>query len=679
MPLTPHELALRRFQKGKDALNEFHQLAIEDKEFKCGKQWPSEIKAEREATGRPCLTLNTIPVFTDQISNSNAMNKPRIRVVPNGNGADEETAKVLNGIIRHIQNNSNAKNAYNTAFSDTVDTGLGGFTMDVDYIKEDSMKQDVFINRIRNNLAIIPDPSAQKLDYSDREWQFVEYSYDKDAFQEEYPDREITCLDTENSFQTSWYGEQVRVAEYYYKEYTPDTLYLLADGNAIYKSVYDKQIEEILEKEPEFIPPEIVDQRPTKRKKVKWALMDGAGFIEEADLLWCDIPVVIMLGEEDDIAGKQHLQGKVRRLKDPQQELNFWSSAETEGVALMPKPKWVAAKGSFKSNQREWDESNTNLKSTLEYDIVEGPDGQVMPAPQFVTFNSVPMGADRLSSKSVDTIKFLSGVSDPSLGLLSQERSGVAVKALQSKTDVGTYEYTEHQIVALEYAGRLLVDIIPKIWDTPDEIVRIMEEDGTITKQQINKTNVRRDANGMPVESPYQLNQGTYDVVIEVGADFHTKREQNREYLIEFAKAFPGFAETFPDLVAKDMDFNSAQEMVERIQYVLEQKYPGMIKSKDGKINPAQFMALVQKSQKMQQAIQELSAQLNDQAAERQTKMVIANADNQTKLAVAQINAGNKVETTVIKANADLQEKIIQEESEMNKLVYHTQQKVPDL
>ena len=60
---------------------------------------------------------------------------------------------------------------------------------------------------------------------------------------------------------------------------------------------------------------------------------------------------------------------------------------------------------------------------------------------------------------------------------------------------------------AIRQAGRILVQYIPAIYDTP-RVVRIIGEDGTEEMRQVNQPVIEKDEQGNPVERIYDLGLG---------------------------------------------------------------------------------------------------------------------------------------------------------------------------
>ncbi|MBK7892894.1 MAG: hypothetical protein IPJ84_19180 [Bdellovibrionales bacterium] len=118
------EIARARFDLAAEAEREVRELALEDLKFGAGEQWDLRDKDQRELDRRPCLTINRLPQFIRQIVNDQRQNRPSVKVSPVDDKADIETAKILQGIIRHVENSSDADVAYDTAFDSAVRTWL---------------------------------------------------------------------------------------------------------------------------------------------------------------------------------------------------------------------------------------------------------------------------------------------------------------------------------------------------------------------------------------------------------------------------------------------------------------------------------------------------------------------------------------------------------------------------
>src|SRR5215467_746999 len=81
-------LARERFKIVVDAESKERKERLDDLKFATGEQWPQETKRVRDASNRPCLTINRYPAVKGQIVNEQRAQRPTTVVKPVGNGAD---------------------------------------------------------------------------------------------------------------------------------------------------------------------------------------------------------------------------------------------------------------------------------------------------------------------------------------------------------------------------------------------------------------------------------------------------------------------------------------------------------------------------------------------------------------------------------------------------------------
>ena len=98
-----HE-AKAKFTLASDGESDNREAYEEDIRFsRHEEQWPADVLKQREAEGRPCLTISKLNAFSRQVVNDARQNKPSIKVHPADSGADPDTAEVINGLIRNIE------------------------------------------------------------------------------------------------------------------------------------------------------------------------------------------------------------------------------------------------------------------------------------------------------------------------------------------------------------------------------------------------------------------------------------------------------------------------------------------------------------------------------------------------------------------------------------------------
>lgn len=549
------EEALEQWRIAVDAESENRQDALDDKRFaKLGgkHQWPEKVYEDRKAENRPCLTINRMPQFLKQVINDQRMNKPSITVRPVDDQGDIQLAHIYQGLIRNIEVSSNADNAYDVAFDDAVTMGFGFFRIVTEYAHESTFEQDIKIKPVYNAFTVHLDPS----DWFKPQYGFVTEMVKRPSFKAKYGfDPKPVPSTGVGTAMEGWYDDDmIQVAEYWRIEEKKKRLLMLSDGATVYADKFDQNLMAqygiTVKRERDVMCPEVK----------QWLLTGQELVSDKNDWVGKYIPIIPVVGECIDIEGKKHRMGLIRHAKDPQRMFNFWRTASTELVALAPKAPWVGAVGQFDTESDKWEKANIKSYSNLAYDVVDGA-----PPPQRQPFAGVPAGALQEALNASDDMKSVMGIHDASLGAKSNETSGRAIMARQREGDVSTFNFMDNFATqSLAHAGRILLDLIPKIYDT-ERVVRIIGPDDEPETVAINKHFMQPDGKA----GYYDLSIGKYDVVVKVGPSFTSQREEVRNAMLEFIRVYPQSAPVLGDLLAKNMDWPEADKIAQRLQALL--------------------------------------------------------------------------------------------------------------
>lgn len=608
--------ALKRFNTAVEAENSNREHMLDDLKFRAGEQWPTNVKQERDIAKRPCLTINRIPQYIRQVTNDARQNRPQLKIIATDDST-EEVAEILEGLCRQIQVGSDAGIAYDTACDAQVTMGRGYFRVITDYVDENSFDQEIKIKRIKNAFTVYFDPGAIEPDYSDAKWCFVVSDMQKDEFKEAYPDSQMLSQDLSSigDNEKDWMGEDyIRVAEYFYVEEKEETLYLLSNG----KTTIVKPDESLLQQ----MNLTIKDKRLTTTRKVCWSLITAVEELDHKDWAGKFIPIIPVLGDDFDIDGRTEIMGLVRGAKDPQRMSNYWETAMTEAVALAPKSPWVAAEGQIEGYEAIWQNSNTSPYSVLPYKPTTIA-GVAVPPPQRNSVETPIQAMAQARQSAIDNIDATTGIYRDKRAQESNAISGKAIIARQKQGDISTFNFIDNLSRSIRHLGRILLDLIPKIYDAP-RIVRITHADQTTEAVQINAPFQKKEM-GEAVQKIYDVRTGKYDVEVDIGPSFATKRQEKADAMQSLAQAYPPLMDKAGDLMVKAMDIPDADQIAERI------KPPGI----DDEV-PPQAKAQMQQ---MMQLIKQMTGELNKQYAksafkemELASKERIANANNETKL-----------------------------------------------
>jgi hypothetical protein len=561
-------------------------------------QWPDEVRSEREADGRPCLTINRLPQFVRQVTGDIRRMNPAIKILPADNEANEDVAEIIEGMTRHIQSVSDASSVYEWAAECAAACGIGWFRVVTDWEDSETFNQEIRLKPIRNPLSVYWDPLSEMPTREDAEWVFITSDMRMEDFKEAYPDAQPIDAQQDNQINgiTNWYNSNsIVIAEYFWKEPVVRELSLLANGTVVEG------------KAPAAL--NIVRKRKVTTHKVMWAKISGKDILEGPQEVPCRyIPLVCVPGEEWQVGDRTFRSGVIRFAKDPQRLYNYWRSAQTELVALQPKAPFLVTVKQVQGLEEFWNDANNSNRPYLPYH----PD-ELAGMPQRAQPPVASQGMMAEISLAAEDLKATTGVYDAALGNKSNETSGVAIRQRQMESDLATSIYADNMAKAVELAGRIIVDMIPKVYDTK-RIVRIIGADDSEQMVPINGLM-------QTIEGPMPINdvtKGKYAVKIAVGPNYSTMRQEAAESMMAFVQAFPAAAPVVGDLIAKNMDWPGADQFAERLKSLLP---PGVIKPEDMTPEEQQAQAQAMQAQQMQMQMQQQAMQ-----AELQLKMMEAEA-----------------------------------------------------
>lgn len=611
--------ARARFALAEEAERELRDVQLDDLRAISGDQWPAGVKAMRDADGRPCLTTNRLPQFIRQVSNDARQNRPQIQVNPVDSDGDPETAEIIQGLIRHIEYDSNADQAYDCAYESAAQCGIGWIRLLTEYSDPLSFDQDIKIKRIRNPHSVLIDPNAKEADRSDMQWAFMVDFLTREEFETLYPQSEVA-----KGGQSGWElarqqapqwmeGKGIRVCEYFEKTFKPGVLCLLDSGETVLKA----QV-------PEGAV--VVRERQTQIPTVTWSKITGTEILEQTEWPSQWIPLVPVLGSELEVDGKLILEGVIRHAKDSQKMLNVWVSAETEAIGLAPKSPWLVAEGQLEGYEKVWRTSNSKNHAYLTYKPTSSA-GQPVPPPQRVFGEANVQALTNARLQAQDDLKSLVGIYDSALGARSNETSGLAIRARQNQASTAHYHLMDNLVRAMRQIGRIIVDLIPKIYDA-QRVVRIVGDEGEQRLVTINAPT--EDKGEMRI---YDLGVGKYDVTVSSGPSYQTKRQEAVASMLQLAQAYPPITQIAGDLMVGAMDWPGAKAISQRLKKLL----PPEVQDEQEKPQiPPQLQAQLAQSgqmvEQLTQALNDVQDKLDSKTLEIESKERIAAMQAQVEL-----------------------------------------------
>jgi len=615
--------ARERFRRCEEWESYFRRLFIDDIRFANADpdnkfQWPTTMFNDRTNAGRPALTINKTRQHNLNIINDAKMNKPGIKYRAAGNGATAEAARIWDGIARHIEYQSNAQAHYDIATTFQVNAGLGYLRVMTDYVDDNSFDQDIYVCSIPDPLTVYLDPDARGPVKEDARFGFIFEDLPKEVFDQKYP-RYVQYAGA-SSFgpDFGWSNEDhVRVAEYFEAEDVEDFL-LLTEGDAGPVTLLESDVKRLDPKNP-LLTDRQTRRRPITRRQINYHFIVGNHVVEEEEKVWIGqtIPIIPVIGEEVIIDGVMDRKGHTRALKDPQRMYNYWASAAVEYGALQSKTPWIVGVESVEGYETYWASANTQNHAYLPYKSV-GDDGKPLPPPTRVEPPvPSPVALKGMEIANVE-MQMVSGQYENQLGQQGNERTGKAIAERQRQGDRATYHYIDNLALAIRQVGKIILDLVPKVYDT-NRVISILAENNESLEVKLDPQ--LKQAHALEVNENQEvigrvLNPGigTYEVMADVGPGYATRREEAFNALTLILTQNPALSGIIGDIMFRAGDFPMAEEAAERLKRMVPPQALGQGPTQNEQMLMAQL-------QQMQEALKQSLDELAKEKGKAQARL----------------------------------------------------------
>jgi len=337
-----------------------------------------------------------------------------------------------------------------------------------------------------------------------------------------------------------------------------------------------------------ILPPEerTYQEQDELSEEIEWFKIAGNRIIDKKPWLGQYIPIVRLVGTETVIDGIWDCKGHTRALLDPQRIYNINSSANVEFGALQTKSPIMAPMDAVEGFEEYYNNANTTNAAWLPYNHVDG-EGNPIPAPSRMQAPvSSPAYVEQMKIAQ-EEMMMVSGQYQAQMGQNENAKSGVAINARQRQGDRATYHFIDNQAIAIRYTGRILIDLIPKIYDTK-RVMRIEAKDNTIMNVTIDpnaeQPYQKVDNGGQPpatdntqqiIDIVFNPNVGKYVVQSDTGPSFATRRQEAFNALTQIAAQNKEFMGIAGDILWKVADFPEAQVLAQRWRKIIPPNITG--------------------------------------------------------------------------------------------------------
>ena len=635
--------SLKRFKITADAESKWRKQALEDLRFSIGTgQWDENVKANREIEGKPCLTINRAPAFLRQYTGEERQHRPAMLVSPVGGGANVKTAKIHQGVLRHIEVVSVADVTYDNAYDMMMRIGGCPWRVLTDFVNERSFDQEPRIASIENALAYYGSPVRQP-DGTDPLWAHVIRDYSKEDYEAEFGKTPMVTLEfptTTGNAAPQWVTKNgARVAEYWWIELKSKTLCLLDDGSTKLKDELEEEDKE-----------RVVQERDTVIRQVHCVKHDAMTVLSKHEWLGKYIPFPEVNGVRLNVNGEIYRAGMVRDYRDAQRIYDFMVTRQVEQVDLVSKdPLWVPIDNAqFGEDYRQMNRKNFSHLFFKARD----ENGNELPMPQRAG-REAPIQAMAEVIKQADyDMKSVIGIYGSSLGeeAGASQESGFAIMARQQQTDTGAVTWHDNLNRAIMWQGKILLDLWPKLINTA-RLMRIINPDDSVKHAAIfNSQNGTNPADAqsllnlqMGIKKAYDVGVGDYDLTLSTGPMYKAARQEAFRAMTQVIAINP--QEMLPicgDIWAKNADFPDADVLEQRFKKLLPPNLQDTsADDAQSKLQQAmtQLAALSQQHNQMVQELTRASDVIRTKRIETESRERIALQNNITQLILQRLKS----------------------------------------
>lgn len=537
---------------------DMREIARECEHFVYKKDGQWEPKVVSTFSDMPRYTFDQVSPIIDSVCGEIDMMDFACRAVPAGGEANEDTAEILDGLFRHIENISNAKQIYKSATRSAVVTGQAGWRLRTDYVNDESFDQDILIELIPNfNDRVWFDPASEKQDRSDAEWAIVLHAMPCEKYEETFGnDYGYTSVGDGNaSVVYSKKPEQVVVGEYIYKKYNQVDLVLMSNG-----AVYEDN-ESFKALSDELTQLGITEERRRKRKDavVCVRFFNGSEWLVDAkETPFSMIPVVPVYGDFLISENKSIWRGKIANVLDACRVYNYVRSREIAEGALAPRAKYWMTPEQAAGYEQSLGTLNTNQNPVQFYNHV---DNQMPPQQQGGAV--INQGLEAIAQSMAIDIQKSSGTFDANVGNNPNAQSGIALRMLQNKGDIGTIKYVSALEVAIRQTALIIAQAVKYVYDTPRE-QRIINADGSMDRVKLQEVIIDQQTGRQITLN--DLTKGQYDFVCSAGKGFQNKQAETVETMLQMGQYDPTILQVGKDVLLRSLNDPNMDILADRVR-----------------------------------------------------------------------------------------------------------------
>lgn len=525
-----------------EALNEFDDIyaavrderlqSYEDRRFVtvAGAQWEGPIGEQFDNKAR--FEFNKTALAVTRVINEYRANRITVDFQPPDGSDDDEFADVCDGLYRADEQACSANEAYDNAFEEAVQGGMGAWRIRAEYEDEDdeeNERQNICIEPIYDaDISVFFELGAKRQDKSDATRCYVLSPMPRAKYEAEYDDSpsDWPRLDVARDFDWST-GDLVWIAEYYRVEKIKETIHWF-EGFDEESAIKVSQRE--LDEDPAMLGElaatgwTLVKTRKVARNVVRKYIMSGGGILEDCGVVpGRHIPVVVVYGKRNVVNGVERFMGHVRLAKDAQRLLNSLLSWLGEMAARFDVEKPILTPEQIAGHTAMWSQDSVKRYPYLLINPTTDENGQRQPVGPvaYTRAPQIPPAMAALTQIAEQGLNDLLGNQQAGEDV-QEQMSGKAIELIQNRLDMQSFIYMSNFAKGMKRSGEIWLPMKKDIAVEEKRKTKTIGPEGEAGMVILNEPAYNKKTGEIYIRN--DIANAKYDVVVDVGPSSSSKR-----------------------------------------------------------------------------------------------------------------------------------------------------------
>lgn len=525
------------FRPNYDRFNEFRRFVFE-----------SSLTADElsllQTQGRPQLEFPILPAYLSRLQGEFSKQEPSIEVSSDDEKlANPNMVSLVDQHLRHVMFDSTNNHAKYEVYKDLLSGGFSVFKVYTDYANSMSMDQVIKFDRVYDPTMCGFDIMARYSHKGDGRFCFELFPMSKEAFEEDYPDIDVSKLNFRRDFAGfNWSylngkTPTLIVADYYKKKNKDFKIVKIRDGRVMKLDKYN----EMLKTWSSFTAPPAIIGEPRKTTQTiicRYKCIDDQ-VIEYEETDFSIFPLVFVDGDSvrlkvpKDGATRQFTKPYLYHARGAQRLKNYAGISLANEIENIVQHKFMVAKEALPKEEELLEAyKDVQKANVLVYNSVYEQDPNFPIMNPIREIQRVPGPPEIMQGfTSVDSLtQMILGSYDASLGINDNQLSGVAVVESATQSNAAAMPYIVGFMQGLQRVAEGIVSLIPKYYVTP-RTMPIRDSEGKKNFVKISNPNGLKDA----------YDENVLNVKIEAGPAFQIQKSKALNQIIAMMKSSQAF------------------------------------------------------------------------------------------------------------------------------------------